>query len=71
MLRKVTLLIAPLLVLSLTLYITLARSAKETAPKGAAECYQCHEQIKSLKIGNKHSPLPLRLPAGRQGRGTA
>jgi nitrite reductase (cytochrome c-552) len=43
---------------SLTLYITLARSAKETALKGAGECYQCHEQIKSLKIGTKHSSLP-------------
>ena len=58
MLKKVTFLIALFFSLFLTIYITLARSAKETAPKGAAECYRCHEQIKSLKIGTKHSPLP-------------
>ena len=57
MLRKATLLVALFLVLSLTLYITLALSAKEAAPKGAGECYQCHEQIKLLKIGSKHTPL--------------
>jgi formate-dependent nitrite reductase cytochrome c552 subunit len=43
---------------SLIFYLSQAPSAKETVLKAAAECYQCHEQIKSLKVGAKHSPLP-------------
>jgi formate-dependent nitrite reductase cytochrome c552 subunit len=44
--------------LSLIFYLSYARSAKETIPKNEATCYQCHEEIKSLKVGNKHAPLP-------------
>jgi uncharacterized CHY-type Zn-finger protein len=44
--------------LSLIFYLSYARSAKETISKGEATCYQCHEEIKSLKVGNKHALLP-------------
>ena len=44
--------------LSLIFYLSYARSAKETVPKEDATCYQCHEEIKSLKVGNKHASLP-------------
>jgi len=43
---------------SVIFYLSQARSAKETIPAGEATCYQCHEVIKSLKVGNKHAPLP-------------
>jgi formate-dependent nitrite reductase cytochrome c552 subunit len=44
--------------LSLIFYLSYARSAKETISKEEATCYQCHEEIKSLKVGNKHALLP-------------
>jgi len=43
---------------SLIFYLSYARSAKETISKEEATCYQCHEEIKSLKVGNKHALLP-------------
>jgi hypothetical protein len=43
---------------SVIFYLSQARSAKETIPAGEAACYECHEVIKSLKVGNKHAPLP-------------
>jgi len=46
------------LFISVIFYLSQARSAKETIPAGEATCYQCHEVIKSLKVGNKHAPLP-------------
>jgi uncharacterized CHY-type Zn-finger protein len=39
-------------------YFSYARSAKEAVPKEEATCYSCHEEIKSLKVGSKHTPLP-------------
>ena len=44
--------------LSLVFYLSYARSAKETISKEETTCYQCHEEIKSLKKGNKHASLP-------------
>ncbi|MEW6376903.1 MAG: hypothetical protein AB1502_14060, partial [Thermodesulfobacteriota bacterium] len=44
--------------LSLIFYLSYARSAKKTIPKEETTCYQCHEVIKSLKVGNKHFSLP-------------
>lgn len=44
--------------LSLIFYLSYARSAKETISKEEVTCYQCHEEIKSLKKGNKHASLP-------------
>jgi formate-dependent nitrite reductase cytochrome c552 subunit len=43
---------------SVIFYLSQARSAKQTIPAGEATCYQCHDVIKSLKVGNKHAPLP-------------
>ncbi len=43
---------------SLTLYLSYARSEKEAISKEDVLCYQCHEEIKSLRVGNKHAPLP-------------
>ena len=43
--------------LLLILYLPHARSAKETISEGEATCFQCHEEIKLLKLGNKHAPL--------------
>ena len=43
--------------LSLIFYLTYALPARETIPKEDATCYGCHEQIKSLKVGNKHASL--------------
>ena len=39
-------------------YISDARSARDNIPKEGATCYPCHEEIKSLKVGSKHTPLP-------------
>ena len=50
--------ISALCFLSLIFYLSYARSAKEPISKEEAPCYQCHEEIKSLKVGNKHAPLP-------------
>ncbi len=44
--------------LSLIFYFSYAGSAKEPPIKEDAKCYQCHEEIKSLKVGNKHAALP-------------
>src|SRR4030042_3901069 len=52
------LLISMVCVLSLVFYLSYARSVKETVPKDEAKCYQCHEEIKSLKVGNNHASLP-------------
>jgi len=43
--------------LSLIFYLSYAPSANETIPKEDATCYPCHEEIKSLKVGNKHASL--------------
>jgi len=34
-----------------------AQSKKGSIPKEEATCFQCHDEIKSLKVGNKHAPL--------------
>ena len=57
MLKKIFF-ISTICFLSLIFYLSYARSAKETVPKEDAKCYQCHEEIKSLKVGNKHASLP-------------
>lgn len=44
--------------LSLMFYLSYARSEKEITSKEDVPCYPCHEEIKSLKLGNKHAPLP-------------
>jgi len=44
--------------LSLIFYFFYTPSAKETIPKQEVVCYECHEEIKSIKVGNKHAPLP-------------
>jgi formate-dependent nitrite reductase cytochrome c552 subunit len=58
MFKKRSLMILGFSCLSLLFYISLARSAKETVSKEEATCFQCHEEIKSLKAGNRHAPLP-------------
>ena len=45
-------------ILSLMSFFSYARSVKEAVPKEEATCYSCHEEIKSLKVGSKHAPLP-------------
>ena len=42
---------------SLVFCLSFAYSKKEPVPKGEASCYQCHEEIRSLKTGNKHLSL--------------
>ena len=52
--------------LSLVLYPSPARSvksvkkdtAKKDIPKEDLSCYECHDEIKSLKMGNRHASLP-------------
>ena len=58
MLRRASLLIAILCLFSFVLYLSFPSSAKEVLSKEEASCYQCHEEIKSLKGGYKHGPLP-------------
>ncbi len=43
--------------LSLMFYLSYAGSEKETTSKEDVSCYPCHEEIKSLKLGNKHASL--------------
>ncbi|MFB3886072.1 MAG: ammonia-forming cytochrome c nitrite reductase subunit c552 [Thermodesulfobacteriota bacterium] len=57
MLKKTSLLILILSFLSFVFYLSLARSAKESTPKGEGVCLECHETIKSLKVGTKHASL--------------
>jgi len=58
MVKKISLVIFASLFLSLVFYLGLARSAKETdLAKGEASCFSCHEEIKLLKVGNKHATL--------------
>ncbi len=58
MLKKISLLIFIFSFFSLIFYLSLARPAKETVQKGDGLCLECHETIKSLKMGNKHVSLP-------------
>ena len=58
MLKKASLLIFVIFFLSVISYLSFAHSKKETIPKAEASCYQCHEEIKSIKVGNKHASLP-------------
>jgi formate-dependent nitrite reductase cytochrome c552 subunit len=58
MLKKTSLLILIFSFLSFIFYLSLARSVKETVPKGEGLCLKCHEVIKSLKVGSKHASLP-------------
>ena len=46
------------LILGLIVSPSLVHSQKRPAPKEEVSCYQCHELIKSLKVGNKHASLP-------------
>ena len=43
---------------SFIFHLSFAYSAKETISKEDASCYECHEGIQSLKVGNKHASLP-------------
>ena len=78
MLRKTVLLCTAFLVLSLVFYLSPARSAKVTPPKAPSpkieklagpkaeeECYQCHEGIKGLKVGNKHASVACTVCHGK------
>ena len=58
MLKKASLFIFVIFLLSIISYLSFAQSKKETIPKAEASCYQCHEEIKSLKVGNRHASLP-------------
>jgi formate-dependent nitrite reductase cytochrome c552 subunit len=58
MLKKKSLFILVFSFSSLIFCLSFASSKKETIPKGEASCYQCHEEIKSLKVGNRHASLP-------------
>ena len=58
MFKRTSLLILIFSFLFLIFYLSLARSMKETAPKEEGSCLDCHETIKSLKVGNKHASLP-------------
>jgi len=57
MFRKKALWMLVFLSLSLVFCLSFAYSKKEPVPKGETPCYQCHEEIKSLKTGNKHLSL--------------
>lgn len=57
MFKKTALLISVLFLLLLISSLPSAYSKKETVSKTEAPCYQCHEEIKSLKEGNRHASL--------------
>jgi nitrite reductase (cytochrome c-552) len=44
--------------LSLFFFLSYAYSKKETIPKEEASCYECHEVIKSLRAGSRHTSVP-------------
>jgi nitrite reductase (cytochrome c-552) len=56
--KKMSFLILVFSFLSFIFYLSFAYSKKENISKEEASCYQCHEEVKSLKVGNKHSSLP-------------
>ncbi len=43
--------------LSLIFCFSCILSAKDMIPRQEAACYECHEEIKSLKAGSKHGPV--------------
>jgi nitrite reductase (cytochrome c-552) len=58
MFKKTSLLILIFSFLFLIFYLSLALSAKETTSTGDSSCLECHDTIKSLKTGSKHTSLP-------------
>ncbi len=58
MFKKVLFLILLFLAFAVIFCLSPAQSAKEAVPKGEATCYDCHDEIKSLKVENKHAFLP-------------
>jgi nitrite reductase (cytochrome c-552) len=76
--KKTVVLILPFFILSLVFYLSLARSARVADPKGPTpkvqktpvpkmedECTSCHDEIKSLKVGNKHASLSCAVCHGK------
>lgn len=57
MFRKGLFWVLALSLLSFLFYLSSAHSKRVTIPKEEASCYQCHEEIKSLKVQNKHASL--------------
>src|SRR4030042_4135306 len=57
MFRKGLFWVLALSLLSFLFYLSSAHSKRVTIPKEEATCYQCHEEIKSLKVQNKHASL--------------
>jgi formate-dependent nitrite reductase cytochrome c552 subunit len=57
MVRKGLFLVLAVSLLSLLFYLSSAYSQKGVLSKEEASCFQCHEEIKALKVGNKHGPL--------------
>jgi formate-dependent nitrite reductase cytochrome c552 subunit len=55
--KKMLILILVLSFSSFFFYLSFAYSKKENISKEEASCYQCHEEIKSLKVSNKHASL--------------
>jgi nitrite reductase (cytochrome c-552) len=47
-----------LLTLSLPLTAAKTKPAAKVANDGRAKCYECHDEVKALKEGSKHSKLP-------------
>ena len=65
MLKKAVLSTVVCSFLFLVFYLGFAISAKEPITKEEVSCYQCHEEVKSLKVGNKHGPLSCSKCHGR------
>ena len=55
--KKTVLLILAFFFLASFFYFSSAHSQKGVISKEEASCYQCHEEIKSLKVQNKHASL--------------
>jgi formate-dependent nitrite reductase cytochrome c552 subunit len=55
--KKTVLLVLAFFLLASFSYFSSAHSQKGIISKEEASCYQCHEEIKSLKVENKHASL--------------
>ncbi|MDP3016677.1 MAG: ammonia-forming cytochrome c nitrite reductase subunit c552, partial [Deltaproteobacteria bacterium] len=55
--KKTVLFILAFFFLASFFYFSSAHSQKGVISKEEASCYQCHEEIKSLKVQNKHASL--------------
>ena len=65
MLKKRTLFIFIFVLSSLAFWLSFSYSMKEATPTGESSCYQCHEEIRSLKAGNRHASLSCGRCHGR------